>query len=87
MYLLRKIAQGIPTNINNYFYLPALGQNSFGKLYIDKEGYYWGSTPSTGNNASAGFSFSDHSIFIAWFARNAGGKLFKSSNEDEYRPF
>ena len=86
-FTVNSIAQGIPTNINNYFYLPALGQNSFGKLYIDKAGYYWGSTPSTGNNASAGFSFSDHNIFIAWFARNTGGKLFKSSNEDEYRPF
>ena len=86
-FTVNSIAQGIPTNINNYFYLPALGQNSFGKLYIDKVGYYWGSTPSTGNNASAGFSFSDHNIFIAWFARNTGGKLFKSSNEDEYRPF
>lgn len=88
-FTVNSIAQGIPTNISNYFYLPALGQYDFGKLYIDKVGFYWGSTidPHPTSTASAGFSFSDHSIFIAWFAKIDGAKYFKSSNEDEYRPF
>ena len=81
------LAQGKPTNISNYFYLPALGSYDLGKLYINNSGFYWGSTPHTGNSSSAGFSFSNNQIFIAWFTRKAGGKLFKSSNEDEYRPF
>ena len=81
------LAQGKPTNISNYFYLPALGSYYSGTLYIDKLGSYWGSTPHTGDSASAGFSFSGNQIFIAWFSRSIGGKLFKSSNEDEYRPF
>lgn len=87
-FTVNSITQGIPTNIGDYFYLPALGLYDLGKLSINNSGFYWGSTPhDTGNNSSAGFSFSNNQIFIAWFVRNTGAKLFKSSNEDEYRPF
>ena len=86
-FTVNSITQGIPTNIGDYFYLPALGYYDSGKLYINNSGFYWGSTPHTGNSSSAGFSFSNNRIFIAWFVRSIGVKLFKSSNEDEYRPF
>ena len=86
-FTVNSITQGIPTNIGDYFYLPALGQYALGTSYIDKSGYYWGSTPNLDNGSAAGFSFSDHDIFIAWFTRSSGGKLFKSANENEFYPF
>ena len=78
--------QGKPTDVTNYFYLPALGIYDAGKLYMNNYGFYWGNSMN-GNNSSSGFSMTNQKIFIAWFVRNIGAKYFKSSNEDEYRPF
>ena len=81
------ILQGQPTNINDYFYLPALGGYFSGK-FIMGFGVYWSSTAgSNATNYSVDFGFTNTYIFVNNQARNGGIKIFSSSNEDEYRPF
>ena len=48
------------TDINNYFYLPALGYYYSGKqLFVGSNGYYWSSSASSWDNARAyGLNFS-----------------------------
>ena len=83
------ILQGLPTDINNYFYLPALGTYWSGTLSISM-GYavYWSSTPgSLATDFSIDLSFSDNVISVNNRTRDVGARIFSSSNEDEYRPF
>ena len=81
------ILQGQPTNINDYFYLPALGGYFSGKFTMGF-GVYWSSTAgSNATNYSVDFGFTNTYIFVNNQARNGGIKIFSSSNEDEYRPF
>ena len=81
------ILQGQPTNINDYFYLPALGGYFSGKFTMGF-GVYWSSTAgSNATNYSVDLGFTNTFIFVNNQARNGGIKIFSSSNEDEYRPF
>ena len=85
------ILQGQPTDKNNYFYLPALGRYWLGKLYIGTgtgTGVFWSSTPGVlGTDIAISLTISDNFISVDNRPRNAGLKIFSSSNEDEYRPF
>ena len=86
------ISQGQPTDINNYFYLPALGGYWSGTFSMGvghgKYGLYWSSTPTCSDTTgSLNLSFTDNTIFINNRSRYAGIRIFSSSNEDEYRPF
>ena len=81
------ILQGQPTNINDYFYLPALGIYWSGKLTM---GYaiYWSSTPgSFATDICMDLTFTDNLISVSNRTRDVGARIFSSSNEDEYRPF
>ena len=81
------ILQGQPTNINDYFYLPALGIYWSGNFSMGL-GIYWSSTPgSNATNFSVDLSFTDNIISVSNRSRHTGARIFSSSNEDEYRPF
>ena len=81
------ILQGQPTNINDYFYLPALGVYWSG-TFIMGYGNYWSSTPgSFATDICMGLSFTDNLISVSNRTRDVGSRIFSSSNEDEYRPF
>ena len=86
------IIQGKPSNLNDYFYLPARGSYSiFGSFaapgYI---GRYWTSygDPEDTNGACIMDFFGGSSLSVApHTARMQGCCLWSSSNEDMYRPF
>lgn len=81
------ILQGQPTDINNYFYLPALGGYFSGKLYIGT-GIFWSSTPGSFDSSIANsLTIGDNFISVDNRPRYPGFKIFSPSNEDEYRPF
>ena len=91
------ISTGIPSNLNDYFYYPALGiYNSLptarGEFVASGTiGCMWSSTlaQNAGGTMLMAFmlriSSSDIQIYPTY--RNSGLTLFNSSNEDEYRPF
>lgn len=93
------IAQGKPSNLNDYFYLPALGgyyPQFDGKLdYVAVHGIYWTSTPNAlipsvpSNHITATYILAINSGFVTVTrsGRFGGFRLFKSSSEDGYRPF
>ena len=93
------ITQGKPSNLNDYFYLPALGgyyPEDGGKLdFVTVHGIYWTSTPNadipsvSNNHITRTYILGINSGFVAVASsgRWGGFHLFKSSNEDEYRPF
>ena len=88
------ITTGIPSNLNDYFYYPALGvyDNSFTThgefLASGTIGCMWSSTPQS-NSTTDAFMLKMISSNVQIYAtpRYGGLTLFNSSNEDEYRPF
>lgn len=94
--LTSSISTGIPSNLNDYFYYPALGiYNSIttarGEFVASGTvGCIWSSTPAkTDVTIQQAFilRISSSNIQIYATSRNGGLTLFNSSNEDEYRPF
>ena len=91
------ITQGKPSNLNDYFYLPALGgyyPEDDGKLdFVAVHGIYWTSTPnaqsilSSHNTRTYILAINSGSVVVTHSTRFGGFHLFKSSNEDENRPF
>ena len=91
------ITQGKPSNLNDYFYLPALGgyySDEGGKLdYVAVHGIYWTSTPNAESVPSSHITrtyilaINSGFVAVAKSDRFAGFHLFKSSSEDGYRPF
>jgi len=87
------ITTGIPSNLNDYFYYPALGiynNGSFLGQFVASGtiGCMWSCTPLLNNTTMAfilRISSSDVQIYAT--PRNGGLTLFNSSNEDEYNPF
>ena len=91
------ISTGIPSNLNDYFYYPALGIYNNGTtnrgefLASGTIGCMWSSTPQSPQPSSyvqayiLRISSSDVQIYAT--PRSAGLTLFNSSNEDEYRLF
>ena len=90
------ISTGIPSNLNDYFYYPALGIYNSGSttrgefVAAGTIGCMWSSTPQSPQPSSyqaymLRISSSDVQIYAT--PRNGGLTLFNSSNEDEYRPF
>lgn len=86
------ITQGKPSNISDYFYLPALGWYQNGTLYsVGEIGYYWSSSPST----SVTKNLSWYLTFVKGLIITAGGPseryrgflLLDKNYEDQYRPF
>ena len=88
----QSLPQDTPSNLNDYFYLPALGRYT-NQGYFDGcgvWGYYWTSTPwPYSDYGSYNFTFSSGFIVINNNSngRYDGNRLFKTTNEDEYRPF
>ena len=87
------VTQGKPTNINDYFYLPARGvydlPSNDGIFYIAGAypgGSYWSCTPSSNTQSAIGLSFTNQFTYIQNFNRCSGYNLFSSSNENEYYP-
>ena len=83
------ILENIPTNINDYFYLPTLGiyNNTPPKAFFGPGiiGDFWPSTTS-GNQVCILF-IKANIVRIFHTSRDGGFTRFSSSNEDEYRPF
>ena len=88
------ITTGRPSNLADYFFLPYLGAYYMGYLLsngIGTAGYFWSRTVSYYNYSGDDnfcFTFSENRVSM-W--RTAGGyigaRIFKPSNEDEYKPF
>ena len=93
-YMNHNVTQGKPTNINDYFYLPAKGvyelPNNNGIFYIGgayPSGNYWTCTPTPASTSAAiGLAFTDQFTYIQNFTRSGGYNLFSPSNENEYYP-
>ena len=89
------ITTGIPSNLNDYFYYPALGlydngSTTHGEFVAPGTiGFMWSSTPepATGYMYAYLLKISSSNVMIYSSYRNGGLTLFNSSNEDEYRPF
>ena len=90
------ISTSIPSNLNDYFYYPALGiynNSSFNRgqfVASGTIGCMWSSTPQSaqpGNYQAYMLRISSSDVQIYATPRNGGLTLFNSSNEDEYRPF
>lgn len=72
-------SQGKPSNIGNYFYLPALGYyNDKGRLQnVGKEGYYWTSSPThNGFHSAYALNFKSDQIRLYGFNRGYGFPLW-----------
>lgn len=84
------IIAGIPSNLNDYFYLPSLGiMNNYpiGQFigpgtFVD----YWSCTPFNLQSAFA-ILLSPNKIMVFQTLKNAGCINFSPLNENEYRPF
>ena len=84
------VQQGKPTNIADYFYLPALPSYHKGVLRIGWLGNYSSSTPSpndTYNRYALIFNFSIKRVALNSGSRFVGMPSFRSSNENEFYPF
>ena len=84
------VQQGKPTNIADYFYLPALPSYHKGVLRIGWLGNYSSSTPSpndTYNRYTLIFNLSIKRVAMNSGSRYTGMPSFRSSNEDEFYPF
>lgn len=77
-YTSNDISQGKPSNINDYFYLPALGRYSTYQLQnLGVNGYYWSSTSSPKDpKAAYGLFLFSSSIGVYHYARKFGYPLF-----------
>ena len=84
------IIQGKPSNLNDYFYLPARGDQYRGRFdSVGHAGYYWTSNghPNSSDGA-CGMLLSLSGLSIeSNIVRLVGYCLWSSSNEDMYRPF
>ena len=79
---------GIPSNSSDYFYLPFLGCYYIGKQEgIGLAGVYWISTPIHNTNDGVVFGVYNNQVSYGTASRYNGYRLWKASNEDEYRPF
>ena len=90
-YTNNSVPTGIPSNLNDYFYLPTLGVYNNAPPYVFLGsgiiGDFWSSTTS-GNMDKVCILFIKANIVKVFpTPRNGGITLFSSSNEDEYRPF
>ena len=81
--------QGKPTNIADYFYLPALPSYHKGVLRIGWLGNYDCSTPNpdTYNRYALIFNLSIKRVAMNSASRLIGMPSFRSSNENEFYPF
>lgn len=72
------ITLGKPDNLNDYFYLPALGDYVSGRLYdVGRYGYYWQSTPGPlGWHNAYYMMFYSNSIAVTNYKREFGFRLF-----------
>ena len=81
---------GKPSNLNDYFYLPALGRcGYYGKIeLIGTNGYYWSSTPSPTQTGGAYYlGFFKNFVFVLYGNRIDGFRLWKADDSDgKYRP-
>ena len=91
-YTNNSVPTGIPSNLNDYFYLPALGVYNndptrafFGPGII---GDFWTSTAfSSLTNEVSILLIRANTVALFNTPRDGGCTRFSSSNEDEYRPF
>ena len=83
------VQQGKPTNIADYFYLPALPSYHKGVLRIGWLGNYDCSTPNpdTYNRYALIFNLSIKRVAMNSASRLIGMPSFRSSNENEFYPF
>ena len=84
------IIQGKPSNLNDYFYLPARGYYLNGLFAIPGlYGRYWTSTGEPDNPGGVCvMDFSSYGLSVGThIGRMFGFCLWSSSNEDMYRPF
>ena len=88
-YANNSVPTGIPSNLNDYFYLPALGvyDSAPSKVFFGPGviGDFWASTVTSGNVYVLFIKANIVRLFIT--QKNGGCTRFSSSNEDEYRPF
>ena len=78
---------GIPTNLTDYFYLPFLGIYTEGKFTMDV-GAFLTCSPTLDNSLGMyDLEVMPNLILLSAHNRYSGSSLFRSSNEDEYRPF
>ena len=77
-YIQYTIIRSKPSNLNDYFYLPALGQYQSGTpLSIGAVGYYWSSTPFSGMTSAAyGLNFDNLGVHVGGWARYSGYRLW-----------
>ena len=79
-YTKNGIPQGFPSNLNDYFYLPALSFYGYGTLYgVGIEGDYWTSTPAPGvigDNAGYMLYFTNYKFEIKSVGRDMGAHLW-----------
>ena len=89
-YTNNSVPTGIPSNLNDYFYLPALGifDSTPSKDFLGPGviGDFWTSTVTSANNVYLLFTKANI-VRLFNTQRNGGCTRFSSSNEDEYRPF
>ena len=73
-------AQGKPSNFNDYFYLPALGQYLNGSLlYIGNVGFYWSSTPVPGSTTDVHTMYLvNHLLIVNSYRREIGIPLWSA---------
>ena len=90
-YTNNTVPTGIPSNLNDYFYLPTLGIYNnyppnafFGPGII---GDFWSSTTFDNQNRICILFIKANIVRIFHTPRHGGFTRFSSSNEDEYRPF
>ena len=89
-YTNNSVPTGIPSNLNDYFYLPTLGiyNNTPTKEFWGPGiiGDFWPSTNS-GNQEACILFIRANKVRIFYTSKSGGFTRFSPSNEDEYRPF
>lgn len=89
-YTNNSVPTGIPSNLNDYFYLPTLGiyNNIPTKPFLGPGiiGDFWPSTNSGIQEACILF-IKANIVRIFYTSKSGGFTRFSPSNEDEYRPF
>ena len=84
------LTAGIPSNSSDYFYLPFLGCYYVGQQQgVGVAGIYWQSTPVSGGSALSAYILHvrNDQVSFSQASRYNGYTIFKTTNEDEYRPF
>ena len=86
-----------PEKINDYFFLPAFGEYFEGNfMFCGSSGRYWSNTPETWNPGREYYPFAQLLHFTKDIImvtggtlgeRERAGKLFKTSQENQYSPF